>query len=54
MSVKDFILLVVHFLFPLACNFTKRWTPSQIIYKVLDHTILGNYFVEHILVAGYR
>ena len=37
MPVKDFILLVVYLLVPLACNFTKRWTPCQIIYKVFDH-----------------
>ena len=37
MPVKDFILLVVYLLVPLACNFTKTWTPCQIIYKVFDH-----------------
>ena len=36
MPVKDFILLVVYLLVPLACNFTKRWTSCQIIYKVFD------------------
>ena len=35
--VKDFILLVVYLLVPLVCNFTKRWTPCQIIYMVFDH-----------------
>ena len=34
--VKDFVL-VVYLLVPLAWNFTKRWTPCQIIYKVFDH-----------------
>ena len=34
--VRDFIL-AVYLLVPLACNFTKRWTPCQIIYKVYDH-----------------
>ena len=33
MPVKGFILLVVYFLVPLACNFTKRWTPGQVINK---------------------
>ena len=37
MPVKDFILLVVYLLVPLASNCTKRWTPYQIIYMVFDH-----------------
>ena len=52
MTVKDLILLVVYLLVPLACNFTKRWTLSQIIYKVFDQS-LDNYFVENILVASH-
>ena len=40
MPVKDFILLVVYLLVPLACDFTERWTPFH-------------YFVEHILVSAY-
>ena len=37
MPVKDFTLLVVYLLVPLAWNFTQRLTPCQIIYKVFDH-----------------
>ena len=37
MPVKGFTLLVVYLLVPLACNFNKRWTLCQIIYKVSDH-----------------
>ena len=37
MPVKDFILLVVYLLVPLAINFTERWTPCQIIYMIFDH-----------------
>ena len=36
MPEKDFIL-VVHLLALPGFNFTKRWTPCQIIYKVYDH-----------------
>ena len=37
MPMKNFILLVVYLLVPLASNFIKGWTPYQIIYKVFDH-----------------
>ena len=37
MPAKDFIWLVVHLLVPLACDFTKRWTPCQMLYKVFDY-----------------
>ena len=37
MPVKDFTLLVVYLLVPLAWNFTQRLTPCHIIYKVFDH-----------------
>ena len=37
MPLKDFILLVAYSLVSLPCNVTKRQTPCQIIYKVLDH-----------------
>ena len=53
MPVKDFILLVVYLLVPLACDFTERWTPFQIIYKLYQITSLDDYFVEHILVSAY-
>ena len=45
MPGKNFILLVVYLLVPLASNFTKGWTSYQIIYKVFDQ--LENYSVEH-------
>ena len=37
MSLKHYVLLVVYVLVPLACYFTKRWTPCHITYKVFDH-----------------
>ena len=36
-ACENLISLVVYLLVPLASNFTKGWTPCQIIYKVLDH-----------------
>ena len=36
MLLKDFVLIVYLLVRPV-CNFTKRWTPCQIICQVYDH-----------------